>query len=158
MSKATIVKANEGKILDPLPGEEVVLKLTGENTENTFDFWIVTNSHMSGPPLHIHPNAAELFYMLEGTLQMQAGDETFEATAGDTVYIPAGVPHTFANLQETPAKAINLFCPSGLANFLEEVATEIAAAASPQDVNMPEIAGRHDLQLIGPPLAATMAR
>ena len=158
MSNTVIVKGNEGKVIDPLPGEEVVLKLTAENTDSTMDFWIVTNEYMSGPPLHIHPNAAELFYILEGSLRMMVNDEMMDANAGDLVYIPKGVPHTFVNLSQETAKAINIFCPSGLAPFLEEVADQIAAAGSPENVDINGIAGRHDLQLIGPPMAVMLAQ
>ncbi len=154
MTKASIIRAAEGKVINPLPGEQVQFKLDKHNTNGVMDFWIVTSGYKSGPPLHIHPNADELFYILEGTLLMKNGDELTEVTAGDIVYIPKGVPHTFANMSEEPARFINVFSPCGLADFLEEVAD--TAAASPETLDVNAIAGRHDLQLIGPPLAVML--
>ena len=152
MTSAHIIRADEGRVIDPLPGEAVQLKLDKTHTGGALDLWVVTNDPQSGPPLHIHPHADELFYILEGTLTMQQGEEVSEVSAGDVVYIPKGVPHTFANLSDKPARSINVFCPSGLADFLVEVSD--TAATDPSNLNMKEIAARHDLQLIGPPLTA----
>lgn len=35
--------------------------------------------------------------MLEGRLRFTLGEATFDADAGTTVFVPAGVPHTFCN-------------------------------------------------------------
>ena len=154
MNKASIIRSTEGRVISPLPGEQVQFKLDKHNTNGVMDFWIVTNGPKSGPPLHIHPNADELFYILEGSLLMKNGDDLTEVRAGDLVYIPKGVPHTFANMTDRPARSINVFCPSGLADFLQEVADGFAA--TPESVDVQEIAGRHDLEIIGPPLAVML--
>jgi len=154
MLEAAIVRANEGKVLDTLPGETAVFKLTGDNSSGVLDFLIVTNGPKSGPPLHIHTHANELFYILEGSLMMKCGEELTQVSTGDLVYIPKGLPHTFTNISDEPAKAINVFCPSGIAQFLEEVSTHVA----PTNELLGEIANRHDLQIVGPPLAAMMGQ
>ena len=156
MKNASVIRSGEGKMINPLPGEQVLLKLDKSNTNNVMDFWIATSGYKSGPPLHIHPNADELFYILEGSLLMQHGEELIEAFPGDLVYIPRGVPHTFANMSEQPARFINVFCPSGLSDFLLEVADGMAT--QPEKTNVQEIAVQHDLQLIGPPLAVMLEK
>ncbi len=50
-----------------------------------------------GPELHKHPYA-EVFVVQEGDLTFTVGDETVEATGGQIVAAPAGVPHKFVNL------------------------------------------------------------
>ena len=50
----------------------------------------------SGPRLHTHPYA-EVFVVQEGQATFTAGDATIEATAGQIVVVPAGVPHKFVN-------------------------------------------------------------
>ena len=52
----------------------------------------------SSHELHKHPNADEVFYVLSGHGEAQSGDEIFEIIAGDTVFVPAGEPHYFRNL------------------------------------------------------------
>ena len=50
----------------------------------------------SGPGyLHVHYSDDEAWYILEGTLTFRFSDRTITAPAGTTVFVPAGVPHTY---------------------------------------------------------------
>jgi mannose-6-phosphate isomerase-like protein (cupin superfamily) len=50
----------------------------------------------SGPKLHRHPYE-EVFIVQEGSVTFTAGDDTIEASSGQVVVVPAGVPHKFVN-------------------------------------------------------------
>jgi quercetin dioxygenase-like cupin family protein len=50
--------------------------------------------------LHTHPNADEVFYVISGHGIAKSGDEEFEISAGDTVFVPCGEPHYFKNTNE----------------------------------------------------------
>ncbi len=51
---------------------------------------------MSGPSyLHVHHNDDEAWHVLEGSLQFVFADGEIEAPAGTTVFVPAGVAHTY---------------------------------------------------------------
>lgn len=53
----------------------------------------------SGPPtLHVHHADDEAWHVLEGTLRFRFADRTVAANAGATVFVPAGVPHTYEAL------------------------------------------------------------
>jgi mannose-6-phosphate isomerase-like protein (cupin superfamily) len=50
----------------------------------------------SGPDyLHVHYADDEAWYVLEGTLTFKFIDKQVEVPAGTTVFVPAGVPHTY---------------------------------------------------------------
>jgi mannose-6-phosphate isomerase-like protein (cupin superfamily) len=49
-----------------------------------------------GPPLHIHHEDDEAWYVLEGALQFRFADRTIDLMAGGAVFVPRGVAHTFA--------------------------------------------------------------
>src|SRR5215831_2748497 len=50
----------------------------------------------SGPDyLHVHYADDEAWHVLEGTLTFKFIDKQIEATAGTTVFVPAGVPHAY---------------------------------------------------------------
>lgn len=50
----------------------------------------------SGPDyLHVHFADDEAWHVLEGTLTFKFSDKQVEAAAGATVFVPAGVPHTY---------------------------------------------------------------
>jgi hypothetical protein len=50
----------------------------------------------SGPPwMHVHYEDDEGWHILEGTLHFSFPDKTLAATPGMTVFVPAGLPHTY---------------------------------------------------------------
>lgn len=51
----------------------------------------------AGPRLHVHPYD-ETFILIEGRARFFVGDVTLDASAGEVVFGPAGVPHRFENL------------------------------------------------------------
>ena len=61
----------------------------------------------SGPKLHRHPYA-EVFVVLEGRATFTVGDETTEASSGQILIAPAGVPHKFVNSGEGPLRQIDI--------------------------------------------------
>jgi mannose-6-phosphate isomerase-like protein (cupin superfamily) len=50
-----------------------------------------------GPKLHVHPYD-EFFIVRQGKALFTVGDQKFEASAGQIVFGPAGLPHKFINL------------------------------------------------------------
>src|SRR5262249_7420477 len=75
----------------------------------------------------------ESFYLLQGTLTVQAGGRTFQASPGDFIHIPRGTVHSFRNHGKVDAKALVIVSPAGpagLEKFFEETfypATDRAA-------------------------------
>ena len=50
----------------------------------------------SGPSyLHIHRSDDEAWHVLEGSLRFRFADGEVDAPAGTTVFVPAGLPHTY---------------------------------------------------------------
>jgi quercetin dioxygenase-like cupin family protein len=51
----------------------------------------------SGPDyLHIHYEDDEAWYVIQGTLTFRFSDRTIEVSQGATVFVPAGVSHTYS--------------------------------------------------------------
>ena len=59
-------------------------------------FFLTDGPPGSGPKLHKHPYE-EVFVVQEGELTFTVGDATIEATGGQILVVPAGVPHRFVN-------------------------------------------------------------
>lgn len=76
------------------------------------------------PPLHTHTCEDEAFYVLEGQLDFQIGDEQHHATPGDFVYLPRGLPHTFKVITPT-ARLLVLLTPGGFEAFFGSLATPL---------------------------------
>jgi HTH-type transcriptional regulator, repressor for puuD len=54
-------------------------------------------------PLHTH-NVEEQVLVLEGEATAVVGDDSFDLEAGDGTWVPAGVPHRFANRGKGPMR------------------------------------------------------
>lgn len=79
-----------------------------------FNLGIVTvEARRKGPPLHVHDDEDDSFYVLEGEVTFTLGDEDVVAGPGTFVLVPPGVEHTFANRSETRARFLNVHAPAG---------------------------------------------
>ena len=62
---------------------------------------------------HAHPEADELFLVLEGTLELHFRDRVESLQAGDLIVVPAGVEHKPVAM---PTCSVLLFEPEGTKN------------------------------------------
>ena len=77
-----------------------------------------------GPPLHHHA-FDEAFYVLDGELTFQLGDELATRTAGSSIFAPRHSHHTLANLSDAPARYLLICTPAGFERRFEEGATPV---------------------------------
>ena len=77
----------------------------------------VNERKLSGYLAHFHPlppdkvvphhhQGVELLYLIEGRLEMRIGVETFQLSAGDSMYFDSMQKHTYRSLDKTPCTAI----------------------------------------------------
>ena len=64
-----------------------------------------------GAPPHVHDHMTELFYVLDGALQVLVGDEVIVLEAGDLLAVPPGTPHAFAAAPGREADVLFVFTP-----------------------------------------------
>ena len=80
---------------DLAPGE-TSYAFEGYEHDATVSFIVIDAPPGSGPRLHRHPYE-EVFVVQEGSVTFTAGEEVIEASAGQVVVVPAGVPHKFVS-------------------------------------------------------------
>jgi len=88
-----------------------------------------------GPPLH-WDDFDEAFYVIEGDLTFQVGDDLTTVGPAGFVFAPRGTHHTFANLSEAEARYALLCTPAGFERYFDRLAAEQAGVEPP-----PEAAG-----------------
>jgi quercetin dioxygenase-like cupin family protein len=81
---------------------------TFEETGGDFSYSIFSLPSQSGLPPLTQSSNGESFYVLDGDLTFQLGNQTTVATPGSYVYIPAGKPYAITNLDTTLAKAVSI--------------------------------------------------
>ena len=84
-----------------------------------------------GPPLH-HHDFDETFYVIEGELTFQLGDELFTRKAGELAFAPRGVPHTYANLSAAPTRHLIVCTPAGFERYFARMAAERRGEEPPE--------------------------
>jgi quercetin dioxygenase-like cupin family protein len=99
------------------------------------------------PPLHRH-DFDETFYILEGELTFQLGDDVVTRKAGQPAFAPRGVPHTYANLSSAPARALLVITPAGFERYFDQIAARITGREPPPEASKPI----PEVVTVGPPL------
>lgn len=89
-----------------------------------------------GPPPHIHEDADEAIYVLDGTLEMEIGDERMTGSAGAVMLVPKGTLHALANPGPGLARMLIILSPPGYEGFWREMAELRAALGGPPDAEM----------------------
>lgn len=79
----------------------------------TFSSGVVVLKPDEGHERHTHPDSEEVLYFLSGEGVQTIADETREVSAGDMVYIPAGVEHSTENTGWEPLRFLAMYGPPG---------------------------------------------
>ncbi len=108
---AFVLRPGEGRSID-LGNFAMSLKAAGDETGGAFSLLEAVEPPGFGPPLHIHDNAAEAFYVLEGEYQIFLDDREFACPAGSFIFIPAGIRHGF-RVGAVESRKLNLYTPAG---------------------------------------------
>ena len=76
----------------------------------------------SEPPLHLHENEDETFYVLEGTVSFRIGDKTYIAGPGETIFAPRMVAHDF-RIISSQLHFLTLLTPGAFWGYFMEFST-----------------------------------
>jgi quercetin dioxygenase-like cupin family protein len=101
----------------------------------------------TGPRLHQH-DFDETFYVLDGELTVQLGDQLYHVGAGELAFAPRGVPHTFTNLGDHTARYLILCTPAGFERYFARRAAERGGVDPPEWALQPS----PGVTTIGPPI------
>jgi hypothetical protein len=104
--------------------------------------------------MHVHHFQDETFYVVEGELHFQLGEETLDLKAGDFAYIPRGVAHGYVNTKLEPVRGLGIFVPGGFDRFMEEVGQLPPGPPDPEKLR--ELGEKHGQEVVGPPLAVSL--
>ena len=84
---------------------------------------LASQAGFAGPPLH-HHDFDEAFYVMEGELTFQLGEQMLTRAAGELAFAPRNVPHTYANHSGAPARALLICTPAGFERYFARMAAE----------------------------------
>jgi mannose-6-phosphate isomerase-like protein (cupin superfamily) len=116
----------------------------------------------ASPPLHVHRDLDDSFYVLDGQIVVCCGDETGLATAGTWVPFPRRVPHTF-RVMAAPARVLFVHGDDSFMRMAREIGEPAAAVALPPPNGGPgidelsRVLAPHGITNIGPSMTEAEA-
>ncbi|MFI9817235.1 cupin domain-containing protein [Saccharothrix variisporea] len=113
MENALIVRADQAESLTADPAAVVTLLADLDAlTSNRSTF----RDGSDGAPPHFHTRASELFFVLDGTLQVLLDQDVLTLERGDFLVVPPRVPHAFGAAKGADADVLFVFTP-GVGRF-----------------------------------------
>jgi mannose-6-phosphate isomerase-like protein (cupin superfamily) len=146
-ANAFILQPGEGRNID-LGAFTMTVKADADGSAGAFTLLEATEPAHFGPPMHVHRDAAEAFYVLEGEYIIFIDGRETGCPAGSFVYIPAGAVHGF-RVGDRPSKKLNLYVPQAMVGYFDELA-EAVAEGSADDATLAGIAERYGMEVLGP--------
>ncbi|AZQ70452.1 cupin domain-containing protein [Streptomyces abikoensis] len=171
----TLIDASDGLVVPPGEGrtlvtaaQRVTFKVTGEHSRAASSFEVVV------PPgfdvgAHRHTRSEELFYVLEGELDVLAfeprvrtrdnwrewesasGQRCVRATAGTVIVVPPGCPHAFANVTGDPARMFfQASPPPDHERYFEELFEILDSGPAVDHEAIAELRLRYDIEQLTP--------
>jgi quercetin dioxygenase-like cupin family protein len=142
-----VVATGEDRFGHPIPMAMSSLAVKVATRETGSGVLVMEHTHLvpGGPPLHLHPNQEEWFYVMEGEVAFQVGDQRLHLHAGDSVLAPRRVPHTFSSVAAMPSRMLIAFFPAGkMEQYFRDIPDHKGQAGDP------EFMRRYDMEWIGP--------
>jgi quercetin dioxygenase-like cupin family protein len=109
-----LIRASEAERLDPIG--HVLLADSSATAGALTSHRVTLGRGADGAVPHRHDHSSELFYILDGTFDLLAGDTIVTARTGDLLVVPPGMPHAFAAHHDSTAEALIIATP-GIERF-----------------------------------------
>jgi quercetin dioxygenase-like cupin family protein len=119
-----VVSAGGGR---PVTGAGGSLLASAADTGDAFSLLLShapTGDHV---PRHVHDAVDEAFYILDGQYRIYCGEQEWLAAAGDFVFLPRGVPHSYDVLRG-PARKLIIAVPGGIEDFFDDLGNGVDSA------------------------------
>jgi oxalate decarboxylase/phosphoglucose isomerase-like protein (cupin superfamily) len=160
----------DGLLLPPGGGHRIqsmTLKVGADRSKifSTFEAEVAPGFDVGA---HLHQQAEEVFYVLDGELDLLAfhpiaqtngdwrswesetGATVFRGGPGSFMFVPAGCPHAFFNPGAEPARMLFLVSPAGHELYLRELTDLLAAGGPPEQAEIAALRRRHDIHQLTP--------
>jgi quercetin dioxygenase-like cupin family protein len=138
-------------------GGLLTFKATGAQTGGNLLLFEVHMPKGKATPLHVHPDADETFYVLDGEVRVHIADtKDWVASSGGVVSIPRGAPHAFAVISQAARLLVIMTPASTISETFFRLAGEPATdpTAAPPPANSERFAAAvagSGLVVLGPP-------
>ncbi len=133
-------------------------KLMTEETGGSFFLFEDTMTQGKTTPLHLHPEADEMVYVLEGEILVHVDGTESRVRAGGMTFNPRGVPHAFRVISDT-ARLLTLQTPGIGQAFYRGASAATDDESNPVDIALVEASAKENggVEILGLPPFDTIA-
>ncbi|MEU0244342.1 cupin domain-containing protein [Streptomyces sp. NPDC006235] len=166
-TEGLLVPPGQGRVV-AAPAQHVTFKVTGSHSRMASTFEVVVHPGFD-VGAHVHTRSEELFYVLEGELDVLAfeprvrtpdnwrpwesasGNRVVRATPGTVIVVPPGCPHAFTNPTDEPAKMFfQASPPPDHERYFEELLEILGHGGPPDHAAIEELRARYDIEQLTP--------
>jgi quercetin dioxygenase-like cupin family protein len=109
-----MAKQIEFVLVDSLIKQHLASKQTG----GSFSLFENKSNGSSKTPIHVHAREDETLYVMQGAMRAIIAGEEHSLEAGESIFLPRGIPHQLMNESGSPAHYVLLCTPGGFEDFL----------------------------------------
>jgi mannose-6-phosphate isomerase-like protein (cupin superfamily) len=142
-----VLLPGEGRSID-LKAFRMTVKADHAATGGAFALLEAEEPPGFGPPLHIHRDAAEAFYVIAGDYIMLLEGEEVACPTGSFIFIPAGVLHGF-RVGSMVSRKLNLYTPAAMVGYFDGL-SEAIRSGDVDDASRAAIATKYSMEVFGP--------
>ena len=105
----------------------IVMKrlLSGKQTAGQFCLLENKSGGNTRTPIHVHANDDETVYVIEGELTAVIDGRPRHLAAGESIFLPRGIPHQLVNMSGNSNRYILIGTPALFDRFVEEAGREL---------------------------------
>jgi mannose-6-phosphate isomerase-like protein (cupin superfamily) len=142
--KPVVVRSDEGTSYDFGDVSTIRVRLTADDSDGLLTVFEVEGDLERDPSevrQHLHDDFTEIFYILEGEVDLVSGDDdpVLGLSPGSLIVVPPGVPHGLAPYGRW--RHVTFVLPGGFDRYFAEVAAALADGGDTAD--RAAIAARH---------------
>jgi len=123
--RPAIVNRDSAPSIKPF-GIDMKVLLSTEATGGGISVLMAWQKPGEGPASHVHYDQEEMFFIVEGTIELTVDGRTSTAGPGTIVFIPRNVVHSFKNVGDTTACMLDWSLPGGQDHYFKAI-SELAA-------------------------------
>src|SRR5687768_16680561 len=138
-----------------------IWKLLAEDTGGAFFLFEDTMVKDKMTPLHLHPEAHEMTYVIDGEIEVQADGNRSRVRSGGMSFVPKGVAHAFI-VVSAEARLITIQSPGAVGQAFYRGASAPAVDGTADNLDLDRLRAcaaenPRGIKLLGPPPFATAA-
>lgn len=101
----------------------------------------------SGVPPHVHTQEDEIWFVLEGALDITIAGVTHRVEPGGVAFGPRGIEHGFECVGEGTNRFVLITTPGGFERFFRDVDAETTGPGTPAMGRVLELVAKHGMTM-----------